>query len=149
MAPKPLAWINKRIPSTILMLALTLVFAWIALGEHSADRRLQQHGLPADAAVTGATSGRYGSTTVRFSDADGEVVEVRLRNRFGDGEVGERLPIVYDPQDPAVNSPAASAHETSFLVYGGAFMAVFCLTLAALTWTRVVDWERWAKRRGR
>lgn len=148
MASRPLAWINKRVPSTIICLALAVVFAAIAVYESSLDRRLQQHGVPTDAVVIDQTYGRYSDTTVRFTDGDGNPVEARLRKDEDVADIGALIPIVYDPQDPDVNSTAATVSDTSGIVYAGAAMSAFSLVLAILTWTRVIDWERWAKHRG-
>ncbi|MFT3888147.1 MAG: DUF3592 domain-containing protein [Arachnia sp.] len=128
-------------------MVLAVGFAVLAFYEFSVDHRLQLHGLRADAVVIDDTSGRHGSTTIRFTDADGEIIETTIRKDEDRAEVGARIPIVYDLDDPGLNSAADTVGDTSWVVYGSVVMSVFCAVMAILIGGRIIDWERWVKRR--
>lgn len=147
MAGRPLAWINRRVPSTIGAILLAVMFTVGALFEHAQDRILRDRGISTQAVVVKEGSGRYSSTWVRFETPNEGMVEVELRNDVGPTELGALVPVVFDPENPSVNADARGLGSPSFVLVMAWLMAFFCLMLAGLTASGVVDWERMARRR--
>jgi len=144
---KPLAWINRKVPSTILTVGLAAFCIWAGVGERADLDFLKEHGRQATAIVISIDGvGRHTTTAVRFDSVHDGVVEVTLHEVVGPEEVGEEIEVVYDPDDPQFNLDIR-ALEDPFVLYRWWFAAGVSGLLAALTGFGVIDWQRWSKRR--
>ena len=147
MSSKPLAWVNKKVPATILALGLAVFFIWAALGARADLNFLENHGTQTMAVVIAEEGfGRYTATTIRFESVRDGLVEVTLDEMVGYEEVGEEIAVIYDPDDPRFIVDARVL-EDLFVLYRWWFAAGVCGLLAALTGFGVIDWQRWSKRR--
>ncbi len=147
MSSKPLAWVNKKVSSTILTLGLAVFCIWAALGARADLDFLEEHGAQTMAVVVAQEGlGRYTATTVRFESVRDGLVEVTLDEMVGSEEVGGEIAVIYDPDDPRFIIDTRLL-EDPFVLYRWWFAAGVCGLLAALTGFGVIDWQRWSKRR--
>lgn len=146
MSARPLAWLNRRVPSTVVALVLALAFGGGVLFEHGQDAALRERGLRTDAVVVKQDEGRYSSPWVQFTTSTGSILEVELRNDAGPSPLGALVPVIYDPVNPTLITDAR-ATGISLTVFASSIAAVTALVLAGLTATGVIDWERRSRRR--
>lgn len=131
-------WLNRRGPSTAIATMLGLLVASLGVGIWLSDAQLRDHGVHATARVVDFAED--GDAVIEFRTADGRVARTTLPVA-DDVQIGQSVPIVYDPQDPDdvvarddLNDP------TAYLITGGAALA--CLVVAALLWTRRIEAKR-------
>lgn len=131
-------WFNKRGPSTAVCLILALV--WLGVGTYMwmDEAPLREHGVAATARVV---SVEHGAALVEFADQQGRSVKANL-DSFGTPSVGDTVEVVYDPSDPeqVVLAEEFRSSPLGYTLIGA--LALGLLALAALTWTRVIDWQR-------
>lgn len=131
-------WLNRRGPSTVIATALGILFAALGVGLWLSEVPLRDHGVHTTAQVVEFTE--YSDAVIEFRTLDGRVARTTLPVA-DDVQIGQSVPIVYDPQDPDdvvarddLNDP------TAYLITGGAALA--CLVVAALLWTRRIEAKR-------
>lgn len=146
MSRKKTLWINKRIPSSVLLVVLAVMFLTGAVMEHANSTFLTDHGVEAEAVVVEESSGRYSSTWVRFETRDAGVVEVRLDNEYEPAPKDSVIVVVYDPDDPSRNADVRGLGSFGLFARWWA-MAALSFILAALTGFGVIEWERWRRHR--
>lgn len=138
MTEKPLEWMNTRLPSTVLCILAAALFGFFGYQEWSADQSLNANGVRIEAVVT---QNQGHGVFVSIPLESGATVEVQLGAVYGDPQVGESVPLVYDPQDPTRNKDERALGNPLIPGVAWAASGVFVI-LALLTWLRVIDWQK-------
>lgn len=130
-------WFNQRGPSTAVCLILALVCLGGATYMWADEASLREHGVAVTARVLSVEDD---AALVEFADQKGRPVQAYL-DSFGTPSAGEDVEVIYDPSDPEhVVLADEFRSPLGYVLLGASALAL--LAVAALTWTRIVDWQR-------
>jgi hypothetical protein len=130
-------WLNRRGPGTALWLVFAVALAAIGVLEWQDTGSLRAHGVQTTATVLSVTED---AVELEFQLPDGQLTTVSVEppDEFKPGDL---VAVVYDPADPGHVRLAEVVHDDLIYIFLGIGAAV-SLTLAALTWWRVIDVQK-------
>ncbi|MFG1921903.1 DUF3592 domain-containing protein [Cryptosporangium sp. NPDC048952] len=139
---QPPLWIGVPLGVVVMLL-----FGYLAYQNWSNDHALKDRGKETTAEVVQvAASRKHKRDTVRFTTEDGRQVEslIGQGDSAPDGElhVGDRIPIVYDPQNPSDDVSDARARENHSVAIFLLIPTVICALVVAF-WS----WKLFQQRR--
>lgn len=138
---------NRRGPATATLLVITVLFLAMAWLADATAAILRDRGVAAQATVVTHRGGSRSWTEVTFSVPDGRSIKAVLDHSLETYTVGETMPVRYDPARPELVGDERSLEDRTTLVVTAALAALSGLG-ALLTWLRVVNWEKIARRWG-
>ncbi len=118
--------------TTFLLIGILLIL--FALGAFFYYRNFQESALEASAEIISIQEDHSGEdvvyrATVRFETAAGDAIVTQLDHGSSSLELGDRLTVLYDPEDPSTIRTESSGLVVPLV--SGAFGAVFVLLGAA------------------
>ncbi|MCC2314557.1 DUF3592 domain-containing protein [Cellulomonas xiejunii] len=135
-------WVNGRGPSTFITLVVATVAGLAAWQVHTDAEAISSRGLRATGVVVDVWYSKTLHVEVRYAPHDGPEVVAEVVTAGGTPSVGDQVPVLYDPLAPEDRVVDARLGADGTGAWVGGSIGALCLVLAALTWTRRIDWER-------
>ena len=140
----PLAWMNRRLPTTIMLLVVLAVCVVGALVAHADAAALRDRGVRVPAVVTEVHDAKSSWVGVRFTTPDGVVHRAQVGNYDwrSHPKVGDTPTLLVDPDDPEGDAVDVRMGPNDLAVWGFAVGAAVCASLIPPTWSGRLDWDK-------
>lgn len=139
-------WVNSPRVSGWISVTVAAGCLVVAVGSYEDATALRDHGIRTRATVIEVNGGKSPSVIVRFTTTAGQHVTAEVENyKFQPKpRLGDEPHVIYDPDDPDGNVSDVRMGPDFFTPWATGIGAVVAAIVAWATFTRRIDWSRWA-----